>query len=173
MGPRSLGTGVSTICELQRVRTEPSTNRDQDMAEICNAELHIADSFGDNEANITCDLETGHALPHRHEFQRNGTSVVILFECDERYEPCEECQATTLVHRSTALREDEHAANVGRMQLCEICYARTCPACSQKHLCPCDGCGERFPAIDLGSKNDRDYYCFSCAWRQEGSAGGA
>ena len=51
---------------------------------ICGAELHIADDHGDNHATIRCQLDKGHAGPHMERFQRNGTDVVIRFECDER-----------------------------------------------------------------------------------------
>ncbi len=50
----------------------------------CEAELHIGDDFGDNHATIKCQLPEGHDGTHKEEFQRNGTPVVITFECDER-----------------------------------------------------------------------------------------
>lgn len=60
----------------------------------CNAELHIADDFGDNSATIKCQLEEGHSGPHLEAFMRNGKSVTINFECDER-------------HDATSRREEE------------------------------------------------------------------
>ncbi len=54
------------------------------MSNICLAELHIGDDFGDNHATIKCQLPKGHSGPHQETFQRKRTPVVITFECDER-----------------------------------------------------------------------------------------
>lgn len=50
----------------------------------CNAELHIADDFGDNHATMKCQLEEGHNGKHREEFERGGKPVVVEWEVDER-----------------------------------------------------------------------------------------
>ena len=50
----------------------------------CNAELHIADDYGDNHATMKCQLEVGHAGPHRENFQHGGTPVTLTWETDER-----------------------------------------------------------------------------------------
>lgn len=54
---------------------------------ICNAELHIADDYGDNHATMKCQLAPGHEGPHKEEFERDGTPVLIYWECDEREKP--------------------------------------------------------------------------------------
>jgi hypothetical protein len=53
------------------------------VSRLCCAELHIADSYGDNNAAIRCQLPEGHEGPHREEFLRGGKSVVITYEVDE------------------------------------------------------------------------------------------
>ena len=53
----------------------------------CTAELHIADDYGDNKATMKCQLEDGHEGPHREEFDRNGTPVVVTWHVDERSSP--------------------------------------------------------------------------------------
>lgn len=50
----------------------------------CNAELHIADDYGDNHATLQCQLDPGHAGPHREEFKRDEKPVVVTWERDER-----------------------------------------------------------------------------------------
>ena len=52
----------------------------------CNAELHIADDFGDNHATIRCELEPGHEGLHEENFIRYGLPVQIRFACDQRGE---------------------------------------------------------------------------------------
>lgn len=49
----------------------------------CNAELHIADDYGDNHATIKCQREEGHDGSHEERF-RKETMVVITFWCDDR-----------------------------------------------------------------------------------------
>ena len=50
----------------------------------CNAELHIADDYGDNHATMKCQLEGGHSGPHEERFNRRETPVILTWECDER-----------------------------------------------------------------------------------------
>lgn len=51
--------------------------------EVCAAELHIADDYGDNHATIKCQLEKGHEDAHVEKFDRNGEAT-ITWVCDER-----------------------------------------------------------------------------------------
>ena len=146
------------------------------MTSKCGATLEIADNFGDNFGTIICDYdEPGHPLPHRHEFWRNGTPVVITFECDERYDPCQDCDTPTLKHVYGFDDEEEVRANVGRLQRCKICYAYTCETCTPKHQCSCDGCQNLFSGADLrrpadAGEHSLDYYCPTCI--AEGRTGG-
>ncbi len=50
----------------------------------CNAELHIADDYGDNHATMRCQLEPGHDGPHQEEFERANKPVVVTWWCDDR-----------------------------------------------------------------------------------------
>lgn len=50
----------------------------------CNAELHIADDFGDNWATMHCSLESGHEGRHHEHFERGGTPVDLYWDVDER-----------------------------------------------------------------------------------------
>jgi hypothetical protein len=50
----------------------------------CNAELHIADDYGDNHATMHCQLPEGHDGLHREEFQHNGAPVTVEWMADER-----------------------------------------------------------------------------------------
>lgn len=86
----------------------------------CDAELHIADSYGDNYAAIRCQSEEGHPGPHRKEFQRDGKPVIITFECDER-ERCS-CGALNPTER------------------CKTCYVTHCG--QHEHVCALDEDGE-------------------------------
>lgn len=52
----------------------------------CNAELHIADDYGDNHATMKCQLDAGHDGPHEETFQRDGTPVTVTWFVDEREE---------------------------------------------------------------------------------------
>ena len=129
----------------------------------CKAELHIGDDHGDNDATMICDLDVGHPLPHRHEFQRDGTPVVVTFQCDQRYEECRECETPTLRHLNGG--SDGH----DRLQMCKSCYASVCTSCMPTHLCPCDGCENFCPGTELVER----YHCHYCrACIEEGSAGG-
>lgn len=35
------------------------------MSDLCKAELHIGDDFGDNRATMICELQKGHEGKHR------------------------------------------------------------------------------------------------------------
>jgi hypothetical protein len=56
----------------------------------CNAELHIADDYGDNHATMLCTLDPGHEGPHKESFIRvkdgKPKPVTITWEVDERHE---------------------------------------------------------------------------------------
>lgn len=52
-------------------------------AQTCGAHLYIADSYGDNEAVMRCQLEVGHEGPHQAVFQRQG-DVTVTWWPDER-----------------------------------------------------------------------------------------
>lgn len=49
----------------------------------CKAELHIGDDHGDNHATMRCQLPKKHDGPHREEFERSGTPVIVTWEVDE------------------------------------------------------------------------------------------
>lgn len=49
----------------------------------CEAELHIADDYGDNHATMHCQLERNHSGPHQEEYDNNGP-VVVTWVCDDR-----------------------------------------------------------------------------------------
>lgn len=55
-------------------------------SDLCSAELHIADDFGDNHATMRCQLRPGHEGLHREEYERNGGIVSITWACDDREE---------------------------------------------------------------------------------------
>lgn len=50
----------------------------------CKACLYIADSYGDNEAEMLCQLELGHEGEHKEVFQRHGYPVTITWTVDEK-----------------------------------------------------------------------------------------
>jgi hypothetical protein len=54
----------------------------------CEAELHIADDFGDNHATMKCQLEKGHDGLHKEEFNHLAgiNPVVVTWKIDERDE---------------------------------------------------------------------------------------
>ena len=49
----------------------------------CDAELHIGDDFMDNHATMHCQLNKGHAGPHREKYDHDGP-VVVTWVCDDR-----------------------------------------------------------------------------------------
>ena len=54
----------------------------------CDAELHMADDFGDNHATIKCQLEAEHDGQHQKQYQRKDLSelgvITILWSGDEQ-----------------------------------------------------------------------------------------
>ena len=66
----------------------------KDIEGKCNAELHIADDYGDNHATMKCQLAPGHAGPHREEYRHSvldnashesvGLPIVVTWEGDAR-----------------------------------------------------------------------------------------
>jgi hypothetical protein len=55
----------------------------------CEAELHIGDDFGDNEATMKCQLEEGHAGSHIEQWRSGypkGLNRAVLWEGDDRDE---------------------------------------------------------------------------------------
>ena len=50
----------------------------------CDAELHIADDYGDNIATMKCCLPIEHEGSHREEFSRQGKPVIVIWDTDER-----------------------------------------------------------------------------------------
>ncbi|KKL17240.1 hypothetical protein LCGC14_2487520 [marine sediment metagenome] len=48
----------------------------------CNARLHIADDYGDNEATMRCHLEPNHDGLHEEKF--GSRKVIVQWEEDER-----------------------------------------------------------------------------------------
>jgi hypothetical protein len=68
----------------------------KDVEGKCNAELHIADDYGDNHATMKCQLEPGHAGPHREDYTHTELDnisheperlpITITWEGDARME---------------------------------------------------------------------------------------
>lgn len=53
----------------------------------CEAELHIADDFGDNHATMRCQRAVDHVGWHREEYKRYGEKqVIVIWEGDSRGE---------------------------------------------------------------------------------------
>lgn len=51
----------------------------------CNAQLHIADDYGDNHATMRCQLPKDHTGAHREAYSSLvGGQVVVMWEKDER-----------------------------------------------------------------------------------------
>lgn len=51
----------------------------------CEAELHIADDFGDNHATMRCQRAVGHAGWHREKYKTYGEKLVVVsWEEDDR-----------------------------------------------------------------------------------------
>lgn len=94
----------------------------EDIDGQCNAQLHIGDDYGDNHTTMRCQLSPGHDGPHREEFQRSGTPVVVTWMVDDRLEDCPVCGQTSI-----ETKWPEH---------CQHCYTRACsPACLERHEC--------------------------------------
>ena len=53
----------------------------------CGAELHIADDQSDNHATMTCGLEVDHFGPHEERYPRSKTTVLVIWEGDDRPAP--------------------------------------------------------------------------------------
>jgi len=55
------------------------------MAEVCGAELKLADDYGDNECTFHCQESPAHkGSPHREEFEHGGRPIIITWWIDER-----------------------------------------------------------------------------------------
>lgn len=50
----------------------------------CSACIYIADSYGDNEAEMSCQLEAGHSGEHKEVFMRYDYPVTITWTVDEK-----------------------------------------------------------------------------------------
>ncbi len=55
----------------------------EDVPGECNAQLHIADDYGDNHATMRCSLPPGHEGPHKEVYQHKG-EVVVTWHGDDR-----------------------------------------------------------------------------------------
>lgn len=104
-----------------------------DVAEECNAHLHLADDYGDGTCTIRCQLSPGHEGLHR-EVCRNGT-VTITWETDAR-EKCDHgCGRWEHEHRSRGgepgATDCPRDAEDHNMSTCPLCNPgdelRPCP----------------------------------------------
>jgi hypothetical protein len=108
----------------------------QDVEGECNALVFIADNYGDGCATIRCQLPLAHDGMHREQFVRDGGTIAITWDADERVRCDHGCGQWDHDHRDEILcpkHADDH-----EFSDCAHCHpdapALTCIGCGKIHF---------------------------------------